>query len=118
MGGNGSGRKPYKHLTRVGAPAPVNTPEIALVSDPDGVTAEFEQLAKAAQSENTLDAYRRVHETARVCHANGYAVPFHPLPYLTLLSAAEDAATSKRQRDALRKEVRQVYADMRAWRDG
>ena len=86
-------------------------------SDPDGVFAEFEELAKAAQRENTLAAYRHVHQTALVCHQNGYDVPWHSLPYLMLLSTADQDATSKRERDALNAEIVCVYQDMREWRE-
>jgi hypothetical protein len=85
-------------------------------NDPDGVLAEFEELARAAQQENTLAAYRHVHETALVCHQNGYDVPWHSLPYLVLLSTVELRATSRRERDALNAETMCVYQDMREWR--
>jgi len=84
--------------------------------DDDGVFAEYEELVKAAQSVNTLDAYRNVHQVALTCHANGYDVPFHSLPYLMLLSElAVDA--SKAERERLRKEISQVYQDRKDWRD-
>lgn len=86
-------------------------------SDPDGVFAEYAELAKSAQRENTLAAYRHVHQTALVCHVNGYDVPWHSLPYLMVLSASEQEATSQRERNALNAEVMCVYQDMREWRE-
>lgn len=84
--------------------------------DDDGVYAEFSELAKAAQSENTLEAYRNVHKVALTCHQNGYDVPWHSLPYLMLLShTAVDANVSSRRK--LRAEIRQVYQDRKDWRD-
>lgn len=85
-------------------------------TDPDGVLAEFNEMARQAKAENTLDAYRSVHETAKVCHGNGYDVPWHSLPYLMLLSATVIDA-GKRERESLRKEISQVYQDMKDWRE-
>jgi predicted transcriptional regulator len=86
-------------------------------SDPDGILAEFEELAKQAEAENTLAAYRRVHETAKICHGNGYDVRWHSLPYLMILSAAEQEASTARERNSLRAEAMMVYQDMREWRE-
>jgi predicted transcriptional regulator len=85
-------------------------------ADPDGVLAEFNELARAALKENTLGAYRNVHATAKVCHANGYDVPWHSLPYLMLLSAACIEAVSQRDRNSLNAEILGVYQDMKDWR--
>jgi predicted transcriptional regulator len=85
-------------------------------SDPDGVLAEFNGLAKAAQSENSLDAFRHVHQVALTCHANGYDVPWHSLPYLMLLSATEVEANAA-DRKRLRMESSQVYQDMKDWKN-
>lgn len=86
-------------------------------SDPEGVFAEFDELYAAAKAENTIEAYRRVHQVALTCHDNGYAVPFHPLPYLMLLSAALIEARSAGERNKLNAEIMAVYADLRAWRE-
>jgi predicted transcriptional regulator len=90
-------------------------PETA--TDPDGIFAEYEELAKSALRDNTLAAYRHVHQTALVCHQNGYDVPWHSLPYLMALSAAEQEASTARERNSLRAETMMVYQDMREWRD-
>jgi predicted transcriptional regulator len=84
--------------------------------DDDGVIAEFEDMAKTAHAIGTLDAYRNVHSVAKVCHSNGYDVRWHSLPYLMALSAAEIDA-GKRERDSLRKEISEVYQDMKDWRE-
>jgi predicted transcriptional regulator len=85
-------------------------------TDLDGVFAEFNELARAALKENTLGAYRNVHETARVCHANGYDVRWHSLPYLVKLSAALIDARSAGDRNSLNAEILGVYQDMKDWR--
>lgn len=117
MGGRGSGRKPYRHLTRVDdipqRPAPLNE----AVSDPDGVFGDFEALAAQALADNRLDAYRHVHEAAKVCHANGYNVRWHSLPYVVALTAALIDAKSARERKKLKAEVVSVYRDMKDWRN-
>lgn len=88
-----------------------------LEDDPDGVIAEFDEMSDAAAADGSLDAYRRLHEVALVCHANGYDVRWHPLRLLSALSAAELDATSQSVRRALNAEILKVYADMREWRD-
>lgn len=117
MGGRGSGRKPYRHLTRVDDIPQRQPPLNGAVSDPEGVFGEFETLAAHALADNRLDAYRHVHEAAKVCHANGYDVRWHSLPYLVALSAALIDAKSARERNKLRAEVTSIYQDMKDWRN-
>jgi hypothetical protein len=90
-------------------------PAPAAPADPDGVFAEYGEVAKHAAGDNTLAAYRNVHETAKVCHANGYDVPWRCLPYLVALSAAEQEASTVGERNSLRAEIMMVYQDMREW---
>lgn len=81
-------------------------------SDDDGVFAEFEDLAKAAFADGSVDALRHVHEAARVCRINGYQVPWHALPLIMKLSeVAIEASAAERRK--LRAEVKAIYADIK-----
>ena len=85
-------------------------------NDPDGVYAEFDALVAEASAEGRLDGFRLVHKAALACHKNGYDVPFHALPYLMALSAAEQNASTADERQALRDEQMKIYADVKEWR--
>jgi hypothetical protein len=116
IGGKGSGRRPYKHLTRVGVSAPQATKNESPVDDPDGVLGEFNELAAETKADGSLSAYRSLHETARVCRSNGYDVRYNPLPLLIVLAGAMTDASLQRDRNSLRAEIMSVYQDMRDWR--
>jgi hypothetical protein len=98
------------------APAnPVTVPADA-PGDYEEVNEEFQGIVEQARASDSLDDWRRVHEVATTCYANGYRVKYSTLRYWMVLQPAWMAAPVGRERDALSAEIDGISAFMRVYR--